>query len=63
MGNKPFTMLAVIIFALMALVHVYRLFTHFQFILGSHAIPEWGSIVGALVAALLAVMVYRESKR
>jgi hypothetical protein len=63
MGNKPFTMLAVVIFAVIALLHIYRLVTHFQFVLGSHTIPMWCSIVGAIVAALLAFMVYRESKR
>ncbi|MEO7277470.1 MAG: hypothetical protein ABIW33_05555 [Sphingomicrobium sp.] len=63
MGNKPFTMLAVIIFALMAAAHAYRLVTHFQIILGSHPISEMVSIAGGVLAAVLAVMVYRESRR
>ena len=61
MGNKPFTLIAVVVFALVALVHVYRLITHFQIIAGSHTIPEWWSILGALAGALLAIMVYREN--
>lgn len=63
MGNKPFTMIAVLIFALVAVLHIYRLVTHFQIILGSHTVPKAASIVGALVTGLLAVMVYRESRR
>ena len=63
MGNKPFTMLAVLIFTVVALLHAYRLVTHFTFVLGSHTIPTWCSYVGVVVAGLLAVMVYRESKR
>lgn len=63
MGNKPFTMIAVLIFALMAVLHVYRLVKHFPIMIGSHEIPEMASIVGALVTGLLAVMVYRESRR
>ena len=43
---RPFTWIASAIFALMALVHLYRLFTHFQIILGSHTIPMWVSYVG-----------------
>jgi hypothetical protein len=63
MGNKPFTMLAVLIFTVAALLHAYRLVTHFHFVLGSHEVPMWGSYIGLVVAGLLAVMVYRESKR
>ena len=63
MGNKPFTMLAVIIFAVIALLHAYRLVTQFHVVLGSHDIPMWVSYVGVLIPALLAFMIYRESKR
>lgn len=63
MGNKPFTMIAVLIFALMAVLHIYRLVSHFPIVIGSHEMPEVASIVGALVTGLLAVMVYRESRR
>jgi hypothetical protein len=61
-GSKPFTMIAVLIFALMALLHIYRLVTHFQIILGSHVIPMWVSYVGVVVAGGLALMVYRENR-
>ena len=63
MGNRPFTLIASLIFALMAVVHVIRLFTGFQVIAGSHAIPMWVSWVGILVPALLAWGLYRESRR
>jgi hypothetical protein len=35
---KPFTAIAAVIFALIALLHAYRLATHFQVIVGSHTI-------------------------
>jgi len=63
MGNKPFTLLAVVIFAVMALLHAYRLVTHFRIVLGSHEIPMWCSYIGIVVAGGLAIMVYRETKR
>ena len=48
-STKPFTLIAALIFAIVALLHVYRLFTQFQVVLGSHAIPMWVSYVGVLV--------------
>jgi hypothetical protein len=60
---KPFTTLAVLIFALVALVHVFRLIRGIQIVFGSHTIPLWTSAVGAIVAGLLAIMVWRESRR
>jgi hypothetical protein len=60
---RPFTLIAAIIFLAMALVHIYRLATHFQIVLGSHAIPMSVSWLGIAVPALLAVMLFREARR
>jgi hypothetical protein len=60
--TRPFTTIAAIIFAIVALLHLYRLFTHFQVILGNHTIALWWSYVGVVVPGLLAVMLYRESR-
>ena len=60
---RPFTLIAAIIFAVMALLHTYRLVTHFQVIVGSHTIAEWISIVAILVTAVLAVGLFREARR
>jgi len=56
-------MLAAIIFAVMALVHVYRLVTHFQLIVGSHVSPETASYAAIVVAGALAIGLYREARR
>jgi uncharacterized membrane protein len=61
--SRPFTLLAAAIFALMALVHVYRIATHFQIVLGSHPAPMSASWVAIAITGLLAVMLYRESQR
>ncbi len=63
MGNRPITMLAALIFTLMALVHVYRLVTHFQIIIGSHTLPESASYLAILVTGLLAFGLFREARR
>ena len=63
MGNKPFTLIAAILFGLAALLHLYRLFTHFQVIIGSHMLSQTVSIAAIIVAAILSWGLYRESKR
>lgn len=60
--SRPFTLIASLIFAIMALLHIYRLFTHFQVVLGSHEIPMTVSYVAIVVAAILAWGCYRESR-
>jgi hypothetical protein len=61
--TRPFTLIAAILFALMALAHAYRLVTHFQITAGSHMLPMWLSIVAILVTAILAAGLFREARR
>ena len=63
MGNKPFTTVAAIIFALMALGHILRLILKFQIVLGSHLLPMWMSMVAILVTAGLSWGLFREARR
>ena len=63
MGRKPFTLIAAAIFGLMALLHVYRLFTHFQVIVGNHTIPQGVSWIALIVTAGLSWMLLREARR
>ena len=60
---KPFTAIAAIIFGLMALVHVYRIFTHFQVSVGSHTIAQEVSWVAVIITAVLSYGLFREAKR
>ena len=60
--TKPFTWIASAFFAVAALLHVIRLFTHFDFILGSHHIPLWVSYVGIVVGAGMSWMLCREAR-
>ena len=61
--RKPFTLIAAAIFALMALVHIYRIATDFQIIVGTHTLPMTVSYIGVVVTGILAVMLYAESQR
>jgi hypothetical protein len=60
--TRPFTLIAAIIFGIMALLHIYRLFTDFQVVLGSHVMPQWLSIVGILATGILSIGLFRESR-
>ena len=60
---KPFTTIAVIVFAIIALVHLYRLVAPFDVVVAGWPAPQWVSIVGLIVAGVLALMLWRESRR
>ena len=60
---KPFTTIAVIIFTIIALLHLVRLIRGFDVVVAGWAVPQLASLVGLIVAAVLALMVWRESRR
>ena len=60
--KKPFTMVAVLIFAVVALVHVLRLVFGWEVTIAGAAVPMWASVLGIVIAAGLAVMLWRESR-
>jgi hypothetical protein len=60
---KPFTMLAAALFALIALAHVWRLATACEVVVSGTIVPMWVSWLGLVVAAGLAVMLWREGRR
>ena len=63
MGKRPFTALGTLVFAVVALLHLLRLFTHYQVILGTHTIPMWVSWLGMIIPGVLAVGMWNESRR
>jgi protein-S-isoprenylcysteine O-methyltransferase Ste14 len=60
--TRPFTLIAAVLFTLVALLHVYRIFTHFQIVAGSHTLADWASYVAVVIAAVMAWGLYRESR-
>ncbi len=59
---KPFTYIAVGVFALVALLHVLRLLFGWEATIAGLAVPLWVSLLGTVIAGGLAVMVWRESR-
>jgi hypothetical protein len=60
---KPFTTIAVVLFTLIALVHLLRLFTGWEVVVVGYVVPVWFSLPGLIIAGGLAVMVWREAHR
>lgn len=46
------------IFGLVALIHLYRLYTHFNVIVGTTVVPTWVNIVGAIIAGGLSYWMF-----
>jgi len=61
--KKPFTLIAALVFAVVALVHLLRLVYGWQVTLDGAAIPMWASVLGAVIATGLAVMLWLESRK
>ena len=59
---RPFTTIAVFVFALVALVHLLRVFAGWEVVVAGIVIPMWLSWIGVLFAGGLAVMVWRENR-
>ena len=62
-SHKPFTLIAAVLLAIMAVAHVYRLATGLPITVGSHSIPVGLSWIATALLALLAVMLFREARR
>lgn len=59
---KPFTTIAVILFTLIAVLHLLRLFAGWQIIVLGFVIPVWWSVIGLVIAGGLALMLWREAR-
>lgn len=60
---KPFTTIAAAIFALMAVVHAFRIFVGFPITIGTTVLGPEVSWAGLVIAAVLAVGLIREAGR
>ncbi len=60
-SSKPFTRIAAAVFAVMTLGHVLRLAFGVEVVIGGMTVPLGISLPVAVIAAGMAVMVWRES--
>ena len=62
-GRKPFTLVAAIIFGIIAVLHAYRLAVGIPIMIHEHEIGQGVSWVAVVVTAVLSVGLFREAKR
>ena len=60
---KPFTPVAVLVFALVALAHVLRLIYGWDASIGGASVPMGASVLAAIVAGALAAGLWWESRK
>ena len=62
-AQRPFTMLAALIFLLIALAHLYRIMVGFDVSVAGVHIAQSASWIAFLFAGVLAAMLSREARR
>ena len=60
--NKPFTLVAIVVFSVVSLLQLLRLLLGWDITINAITIPLWASGVAFVVAAGLAAMVWRERR-
>ena len=61
--NRPFTLIAVGLLSLIALLQLLRFVLGWEVTINGVGIPVWASAIAFVVAAGLAVTVWREARR
>ncbi len=59
---KPFTTAASAVFALVAIAQLLRVLLGWQVQIAQYLVPPWLSVLACLLAATLAVMLWRENR-
>lgn len=59
---KPGSLLAIIVFTLVAIAHLLRLIDGTEVVVRGNIIPQWISAVGVIVPGLVAWLLWKESK-
>jgi len=60
---KPFATVAVVIFSVMAIVHLIRLAQGWEVVVGGFSVPVAWSAPAAIILGGLAFLLWRESRR
>lgn len=63
MNAKPYLMVSGCVFALVAVMHAWRAVAATPVVVGSTALPVWGSWVAVVVAGGLSVWGFRSASR
>jgi hypothetical protein len=59
MSEKSYLLISATIFALVAILHIVRLFNHWSVQIGTMVVPFWGSWLGLIIGAALSIWAFR----
>lgn len=59
---KTGTLLAIVVFTIVALAHLYRLLSGTEVSINGDLMPQWISVPGVLIPGLIAWVLWKESK-
>jgi len=62
MKNRTYLLVVAVVFSLVAVFHLLRLILRWDAIIGGWVVPFWVSLVGFVIAGLLAIMGFKSSK-
>ena len=60
---KPFTLVAIVVFSLVAMLQLLRFTLNWEVTVNGVAIPLWASGIAFLIAAILALMLWRDRQQ
>lgn len=60
--KKPAALLAIVLLSIVALAHLLRYVFRIEVVAAGNVIPQWVSVLGFIVAATIAVALWRETK-
>jgi hypothetical protein len=61
--TKPFTLIAIVLFSLIALMQLLRLILGWEVVVNGMPVPVWVSGIAFVIPAGLAVMLWRETRK
>jgi hypothetical protein len=59
MSEKNYIIISATIFAMVALLHLVRLVTHWSFQFGAVSVPLWGSWLALIIGTALSIWAFR----
>ncbi len=59
---KPVSLIVSVLLLLIAVIHLARIVLDVEIVVAGTAVPMWVSVVGGIVTAVLAVLLWRESR-
>ena len=60
---KPFSAIAAVIFSILSLAHLLRLFFQWEVIVNDFIVPQWVSVPAFIITGALAFMLWQEARR